>query len=62
MDKTEGNSNWWGCGSGCPGAKNRTDGTCGCACIEVPEECVEAPPLENTELAEYKCCSSDAGS
>jgi len=33
MDKTNGNTNWWGCGVGCIGGKHLTDGLCNCACI-----------------------------
>ena len=39
MDKTEGKSNWWGCAANCPGGANMSDGTCGCACIPVPDHC-----------------------
>jgi len=39
MDQTDGNWNWWACGSKCAGGQYYTDGVCNCACVDEPDLC-----------------------
>lgn len=60
MDKTNGNTNWWSCGANCVGGANRTDGSCGCACIAMPDDC-KPKSKTNSDLGTYKGCYADSG-
>merc|ERR1719263_518229 len=52
MDRTRGKPHWWACGKKCNPVRLWTDGSCNCACVKQPKECVGRSNEELEELME----------